>query len=81
MVAADQVLSELQNYIDENSSEKYKTVFEANRQLWGNPSGDWELCEESQKAAAHSQAASAEYLRNWLTNRFAAVNTIIMELK
>ena len=81
MVAADQVLSELQNYIDENSSEKYKAVFDANRQLWGDPSGDWELCEESQKAAAHSQAASAEYLRNWLTNRFAAVNTIIMELK
>ena len=81
MIPADKVLSELQNYIDENSSAAYQPVFEANRQLWGNPSGDWELCEASQKAAAKSQAASAEYLKNWLTNRFKAVNKIIKELK
>lgn len=81
MIPADKVLSELQNYIDENSSAAYQPVFEANRVLWGNPSGDWELCEASQKAAAKSQAASAEYLKNWLTNRFKAVNKIIKELK
>ncbi len=81
MIPADKVLSELQNYIDENSSAAYQPVFEANRQLWGNPSGDWELCEASQKAAAKSQAASAEYLSRWLENRFKAVNKIIKELK
>lgn len=81
MIPAEKVLSELQNYIDENSSAAYQPVFEANRRLWGNPSGDWELCEESQKAAAQSQAASAEYLSRWLENRFKAVNKIIKELK
>ena len=54
--------------------------FENNRARWGNPSEDAELCEASSSAAATSQWASAEYLRDWLRIRIANVDEIIESL-
>ncbi len=75
------VLSGLQTFMNDNSAAKYQPVFDYNRYLWGDPSYNSELCEASRTAAKTSQAASAEYLKTWLTNRFAAVDTIIKGLK
>lgn len=84
-IASKQVLSELQKFIDDNSSKKYQPVFEANLKVWGSPTKhpgiDRELCGASKAAALKSQAASAEYLKNWLTNRFTVVDKIIKNLK
>ena len=74
-------LNELTTYIDSNSASKYEDVFNYTRYLWGTAAGNDELCEASRTAAKTSQAASAEYLKTWLTNRFAAVDTIIKGLK
>ena len=70
--------SSVSSFIDTNSSGEYTTVFNLNRDKWGNP-GDSinELCSASKTAAQTSQAASAEYFKNWLTTRIDAVNTII----
>ena len=54
--------------------------FENNRARWGTPSQDMELCEASSAAAATSQKASAEYLRDWLRIRIANVDEIIRGL-
>ena len=51
--------------------------FEKNRNLWGNPSEDWELCDASKQVASTSQAASAQYLIDWLRIRVPAVDKII----
>ena len=79
-----QILSDLQKYIDENSSKKYQPVFEANLKVWGSPTKhlgiERELCDQS-KNASKTQADAAEYLKNWLTNRFTAVDKIIKNLK
>ena len=83
-IPAQQILSELLDYINENSKE-YQPVFDANLKVWGSPvkhpGVEKELCSASKTAAAKSQAASAEYLKNWLTNRFTAVDKIINDLK
>ena len=75
------VLAEIQTYIDTNSAAVYQPVFDYTRKLWGDPSSNHELCEASKRAAAQSQAASAAYLKQWLTKRFAAVDAIINGLK
>ena len=75
------VLAGLKSFIDENSADKYQEVFNYTRYKWGDPSGNGELCEESRTAAQTSQAASAAYFKEWLTDRFAAVDTIIKGLK
>ena len=54
----------------------YSQSFEFNRERWGNPGEDWELCEASQSAAQTSWNASAEYLKSWLTKRFEAVDQL-----
>ncbi len=74
-------LSELTAYIDSNSASKYEDVFNYTRYLWGTSAGNDELCEASRTAAKSSQAASAEYLKDWLTARFSAVDTIIKNLE
>ena len=57
----------------------------ANLKVWGvstkHPGVEKELCSASKAAAAKSQAASAEYFKGWLTNRFTAVDNIIKNLK
>ena len=70
--------AELSSFIDANSSSQYEQVFNYTRQIWGNP-GDKidELCAASKAAALDSQAASAEYFKNWLTARIDAVDNII----
>ena len=73
--------SSVSSFIDTNSSGEYTIAFELNRDKWGNPSGITELCYDSATAAAQSQAASAEYFKNWLTARIDAVNTIINGLQ
>ena len=82
---AEKILTELQEYIDENSSKDYQPVFNANLKVWGvstkHPGVEKELCSASKAAAAKSQAASAEYFKGWLTNRFTAVDNIIKNLK
>lgn len=84
-IPAQQILTELQEYIDENSSKDYQPVFNANLKVWGvstkHPGVEKELCSASKAAAAKSQAASAEYFKGWLTNRFTAVDNIIKNLK
>ena len=74
-------LKELTAFIDANSTPELQQVFNYTRQYWGNPASDWELCNASRAAAEQSQAASAVYLKTWLTNRFAAVDTIINKLE
>ncbi|MBO4532669.1 MAG: CotH kinase family protein [Treponema sp.] len=76
----DGVLSYLQGYIDEYSAPEYQSVFNYTRTRWGIPAGDPELCRSSQRAALKSQAASATYLKDWLTTRFAATDAIIAGL-
>lgn len=73
-------LNELTTYIDSNSASKYEDVFNYTRYLWGTAAGNDELCEASRTAAKSSQAASATYLKEWLTARFSAVDTIIKNL-
>ena len=84
-IPAKKILTELQKYIDDNSSKKRQPVFDANLKIWGGPTthpgAERELYDESKAAAAKSQAASAEYLKKWLTNRFTAVDKIIKNLK
>lgn len=84
-IPSQEILSELQNYIDENSSKEYQPVFDANNKVWGaptkHPGVEKELCSASKTAAGKSQAASAAYLKDWLTNRFSAVDKIINDLK
>lgn len=74
------VLEYLLSYIDENSAAGYQQVYNSTRALWGNPSDDRELYPVSSQAAALSQYTSASYLKQWLTNRFAAVDGIIKGL-
>ena len=74
------IKSELSSFIDSTST-NYETVFNYTRQIWGN-SGEYEktrdeLCAASKAAALDSQAASAEYFKNWLTARIDAVDNII----
>ena len=66
-----------------NASAKYTARLEFNRLRWDNPAitVSGELCDASKAASFESQAASAEYLRKWITNRYAAVDTIIGGLK
>ena len=71
------ILSDLQEFIDDNSSKQYEAVYNYTRGLWGDPHEDWELSQPSAVAAATSQAASAAYLKEWLTYRFGAVDKII----
>ena len=74
------VLTYLQSYIDEYSAPEYQGIFDYTRRHWGTPAGDTELCRASQRAALKSQAASATYLKGWLTTRFAATDAIIKAL-
>lgn len=74
------VLNTLTSYIDGNSTDEYSAVYNYTRAKWGTPAQNDELCTASKTAAASSQSASAEYLKNWLTARFSAVNSIITGL-
>ncbi|WP_022932905.1 CotH kinase family protein [Treponema bryantii] len=74
------VLNTLTSYIDGNSTDEYSAVYNYTRAKWGTPAQNDELCTASKTAAASSQAESAEYLKNWLTARFSAVNSIITGL-
>ncbi|MBQ4237555.1 MAG: CotH kinase family protein [Treponema sp.] len=76
-VKSKNVLPELTRFIDENSNSVYQASFNADREKWGNPSGNDELCNASKIAASESQSASAAYLKEWLAGRFSAVDTII----
>ena len=67
------------NFID-NSVTNYGTRLEFNRTRWGDPRANGELCDASKTAAETSQSASATYLKNWLTARFTAVDTLISSL-
>ena len=60
-----------------SSFEKYASQLEFNRTRWGDPSGNNELCEGSKTAAETSHAASADYLKDWLSKRFTAVAAVI----
>ena len=55
----------------------YAVQLEFNRTRWENPSSNNELCPASAEAAATSHAASANYLKEWLSKRFDAVDGII----
>ena len=63
-----------------DSYAKYEPRFQFNRAKWGDPSGNNELNDGSKDAAADSQQASATYLKNWLSTRFNAVDTVISGL-
>ena len=54
----------------------YRAHLEFNRARWGYPESD-ELCNASRVAAKTSQQASAEYLKDWLWDRWFAVAAII----
>lgn len=79
-VKAKNVLPELLEFIDANSTTALQEAFNDTRDKWGNPSGDTELCTASKTAAATSQKASADYLKGWLTARFSAVDNIITNM-
>ena len=77
------VCSQMISYINANSSAQhteYAEVFNYTRNKWGIAVDNDELCSASITATAASQSASAEYLKNWLTARFSAVNSIITGL-
>ena len=80
-VKSKNVLSDLTRYIDSNSTDALQEKFNADRAKWGSPSRnsetEGELCYASKTAADTSQKASANYLKDWLTKRFSAVDTII----
>lgn len=67
------------NFIDDSVT-NYGTRLEFNRTKWGDPRENGELNQDSSLAAATSQAYSATYLKDWLTARFTAVNTLINSL-
>ena len=54
--------------------------FMLNRNRWGNPSDDDELCPASKEAAANSQKESVDYLRKWLKERIRVVDALIYGL-
>ena len=72
----DELFTTISNYIDDNSKDEYQPVFDFTRNLWGDPSGNSELCEASSVAAATSQKASADYLINWLNQRRSGMSFI-----
>ena len=75
-----EALNKLISFIDENSASKYEPAFNYTRNFWGTPAENGELCAYTKDAAKTSQAASAKYLKDWLTARFSAVDTIIKSL-
>ena len=75
-----EVLEYLLSYIDDHSAAGYQHAYNYTRTLWGTPSDNVELCQQSSQAAATSQYASASYLKQWLCARFAAVDKIIDKL-
>ena len=74
------VLAYLQEYIDACSAPEYQYIFDQTRIKWGTPAYDPELCHDSQVSARKSQAASARYLKSWITTRFASLDNIIAGL-
>lgn len=76
-VKGKNVLPDLMQFIDANSTDDLQETYNNTRSKWGNPSGDLELCSASKKAASTSQKASADYLKEWLSGRFAAVDAFI----
>ena len=69
-----------QKIADAYITEKTTARLEYNRARWGDPSDIFELCQPSREAAIDSQKASAAYLKNWLSERFIAVDAIIQGL-
>lgn len=74
-LTAANALSELTNQID-NVTKVYKDNFAKNSKKWviEDKSFGGELNEET--SACTTQQESAEYLKNWLTNRFTALDKI-----
>ena len=74
-----QALQNTLNYIDAYGD--YTTRLEFNRTRWGNPGDNnrtsQELNEFSRQKAKISQNASAEYLKQWINDRWYYVNEII----
>ena len=79
------ILTNVTKFIDDNSQPGQQPVYEYTRALWGLPSRNEssknELCTDSKNAAEQSQQASANYLKEWLTARWNAVQSIINGFK
>ena len=73
----DDVLGKLTAQIDETSS-KYTANFANNYARWGNINRNDLVGNElnSKAAACKTQKQAADYLKGWLTKRFAALNSI-----
>lgn len=68
-------------YINEISKDDNESIFEYTRQFWGTPADNGELCTASSEAARTSQKASADYLKDWLTERYAVVLGLINRMR
>ena len=83
-VKAKNVLPELVQFIDARSTDALQVAYNATRdnELWrdADEGWKWELCTASKNAEAVSQKASADYLKEWLTARFTAVDSIITNM-
>lgn len=79
-VQEQKVLEKLTAYID-SISDKYVNAFEKNYERWNNIGNNWsvgnELCNAA--AACKTEKEAADYLKNWLKKRFAAIDDIWKE--
>ncbi len=63
--------------INTYSASDYRPLYDFTRQLWGTPSYIEELSDPSREAAEKSQADSADYLKNWIKDRWESVHATL----